>query len=416
LKKIHYILVVGVTFFILLFLTLNKNSKTYFGNYHYQLWADKMGYHVYLPSLFIYDFDASKFPDKIADSTGAGFSFEGNKVVTKYPYGVALLQSPFWMIAHIFSSDKTGFSQAYANAVNFAAVTYLLVSLILLFIVLKRHQVKGERSILILLALTFGTNLIYYVIQEGGMSHIYSFFAFTGFVFFVTHPAFLTNKKLLIGAALFLGLILSIRTLNIVFAFTVLLLLYPNIKSLFKFSLYALPAMVLFYVPQAVYYYYLNGSLVMDSYKDEGFIHLFHPMIVEVLFAAQSGMFPYTPLMLLLVLSLFIKPSLHYVQLICFAIYLLIYASWHSYYLGCSYGHRAIIDILPIFILSVPSWMNKLSNKQVYILSGILLLGIYVNMTFVNVYDGCFYGKNEWDWDEYIQLFLRDPYSVFKFV
>ncbi|MBI3233730.1 MAG: hypothetical protein HYZ42_06760, partial [Bacteroidetes bacterium] len=267
-KKIYYILVVGVTFFILLFLTLNKNSKFYFSNYHYQLWADKMGYNVYLPSMFIYDFDASKFPDKIVDSTGQGFSLEGNKVVTKYPYGVALLQSPFWIIAHALASSKTGFSQAYATSINFAAVTYLLLGLILLFLVLKRSDVKDTRALLVLLALTFGTNLIYYVIQEGGMSHVYSFFAFAGFVYFVTHPEFLKSRKLLIVAALFLGIILSIRTLNIVFAFSVLLLLYPSIKSLFKFGLYALPAMILFYAPQAAYYYYLNGSLVMDSYKD----------------------------------------------------------------------------------------------------------------------------------------------------
>ena len=404
-KKIHYILVVGVTFFILLFLTLNKNSKTYFGNYHYQLWADKMGYHVYLPSLFIYDFDASKFPDKIADSTGAGFSFEGNKVVSKYPYGVALLQSPFWLVAHVLASDKTGFSQAYATSINYAAVFYLLMGLIFLFRVLQRYELKIYIIFLVLIGLTFGTNLIYYVIQEGGMSHVYSFFAFSGLVYFVTHPQFLENKKLLIGAALFFGLILSIRTLNIAFAGVFILFLYPNFKSLLKIGLYILPAMVLFYLPQAIYYYYLNGTLVMDSYKDEGFIHILKPKIIEVLFAAQSGLFPYTPLLLLLFLGIVLKPKTNYIQVVCFILYILIYASWHSYYLGCSYGHRAIIDILPIFILSMPNWLNKLSNKQVYVLTGIILLCIYVNMTFVYSYDGCFYGKDEWDWDEYIKLF-----------
>lgn len=153
----------------------------------------------------------------------------------------------------------------------------------------------------------------------------------------------------------------------------------------------------------------------MDSYKNEGFIHILKPKIIEVLFAAQSGLFPYTPLLLLLFLRIVLKPKTNYKQVVCFVLYILIYASWHSYYLGCSYSHEAIIDILPIFILSMPSRLNKLSNKQVYVLTGIILLCIYVNMTFVNIYDGCFYGKNEWDWNEYAQLFMKDPFSVFKF-
>src|SRR5690554_5459863 len=82
---------------LVIFLSFNRHSKSGYFNYHSEIWADKAGYYVYLPAAFKFNFDSRQFPDSIQIKTGGGFELlqDQQKVVTKYPYGVALLQAPF---------------------------------------------------------------------------------------------------------------------------------------------------------------------------------------------------------------------------------------------------------------------------------------------------------------------------------
>ena len=97
--------------------------------------SDKAGYYVYLPALFLYEFNSSKFPTKVDSLTGDGFhlNLKNNKVQSKYPVGVAVLVSPFFILAHAYSvlTDKVadGFSIPYQNAIDIAGVFYLLLCL-----------------------------------------------------------------------------------------------------------------------------------------------------------------------------------------------------------------------------------------------------------------------------------------------
>jgi hypothetical protein len=58
---------------ILFFATLNLHSRSGEFNYHSEIFSDKAGYQVYLPALFIYNFNATEFPDSIEFRTGEGF-------------------------------------------------------------------------------------------------------------------------------------------------------------------------------------------------------------------------------------------------------------------------------------------------------------------------------------------------------
>ncbi|MFC2111294.1 hypothetical protein ACFLQ5_02460, partial [Bacteroidota bacterium] len=115
-----------------------------------------------------------------------GFKFKDDKLITKYPYGVALLQLPFFIAAHYLSQplgyDNNGFSIIYHKAIDIASVFYFLLSLLLMSSFL-RNYFKQSFVILILFLMFSGTNLYYYSIVETGMSHIYSFFAFALFLY-----------------------------------------------------------------------------------------------------------------------------------------------------------------------------------------------------------------------------------------
>ena len=129
-KTKHLYIIVSLFFFgITLFLTFNKHSKSGYFNYHSEIWSDKAGYYVYLPAALNYNFNANNFPDSIDIKTGHGFRLDkaNGKVVTKYTYGVALMQLPFFCMAKLLAEPlnmkNNGFSPIYHWSINIASVS-----------------------------------------------------------------------------------------------------------------------------------------------------------------------------------------------------------------------------------------------------------------------------------------------------
>src|SRR5262245_16874595 len=118
---------------LLLFLTFNRHSRSGYFNYHSEVWTDKAGYYVYLPAALKFSFNPLSFPDSIDVKTGNGFTldFENNKVRTKYTYGVALMQLPFYFIADLLcpmlGQKPDGFSPVYQKMINVAAIFYVML-------------------------------------------------------------------------------------------------------------------------------------------------------------------------------------------------------------------------------------------------------------------------------------------------
>ncbi len=88
---------------VIVFLTLGswlrlRHAQEGTFNWETALWADQVVYYIYLPALFIYDFDAEALPQDIAKRTGGGFYIHPTtgKIQTRYTCGVAILQTPFF--------------------------------------------------------------------------------------------------------------------------------------------------------------------------------------------------------------------------------------------------------------------------------------------------------------------------------
>jgi len=138
--KAKYLYTIGVLCFIgfTLFLTFNRHSKSGYYNYHSEIWADKAGYYVYLPAALKFNFNPNNFPDSVDIKTGNGFILdqENDKVITKYTYGVALLQMPFFGLAELLAKPlnfkQNGFSPIYHWSINISSVFYLFLGLFFL--------------------------------------------------------------------------------------------------------------------------------------------------------------------------------------------------------------------------------------------------------------------------------------------
>jgi hypothetical protein len=158
-----------------------------------------------------------------------------------------------------------------------------------------------------------------------------------------------------------------------------------------------------------VYNQYAFGNASINSYINEGFDYLCNPKIFEVLFAPNNGLFLYSPILLLILsVSVFVFNNSKIVLVLPFlliVIYVLFYSSWWSYYLGCGFGHRGFVDILPIYIVFLYQIMNSFKGKYSYII--LLILCIYTTKLSFS-YDGCFYGKGDWDWSAFKDLVFSE--------
>ena len=285
-------------FILLLVLSLNLNFPGRKPRMGGEFWSDKGGYYVYLPALFIYDFDASKFPDGIDHKTSGGFSLDlaRNKVLTKYSCGVAILVAPFFMAAHLAAHvtgvNTNGFGIIYQWAAVFAGVFYLTLGLFFLKRLLD-HYFRSRISYLALLVLFTGTNLYYYGMDDVLMSHVYSFFLLSLFLFFIKKIVDKTGKQniyLLLSGIVF-SLAILVRPTNVLFLLIYLLFeagSYREIKNRIKTlahpcHLIALSLIgLLVFLPQVLYWKYAYGSFIHYSYEGEGFTNWLHPRIIEI--------------------------------------------------------------------------------------------------------------------------------------
>ena len=148
------------------------------------IWSDQEGYYIYLPAVFIHGgFENVPF----INGCGIYETENGPRTFTKYTYGVALLESPFFLVAHaaapLFGYERDGRSLPYIWSIMLAAIAYMLIGLWLLSRLLSELTFGRTITWLIPLGILLGTNLFYYTFREAGMSHVYSFFLFSVLIY-----------------------------------------------------------------------------------------------------------------------------------------------------------------------------------------------------------------------------------------
>lgn len=420
-KKIGSYIFWTLFFGVALFLTFNKHSKSPLHNYQSEVWADKAGYYVYLPLAINYKLDARKLPDSISIKTGDAFFVDSakNKLKTKYTCGVAIMQTPFYIVANSIASagdyHNNGFSKIHYGAVNIAAVFYLILGLYFLRRFLTYYY-SSLISYLTVAVIFLATNLYYYAIDETGMSHVYSFALFSVLLFWVKQSNFFTlssiYKNVLIGVVI--GLIILIRPTNIVFLSIILFLDIDDLKMLvnrfkniisLRVSLPVLIGGFIILLPQFLYWKYAFGSYLNYSYQNEHF-NWFSSQIAKTFFSPNNGLFLYTPfyVLILLALILMIKNKVKNSVLVLgvFITISYIFSCWWDWSFGCSFGARSYVEYLALFSIPVGYLFSvALKNKFTLILfSTIVLLFIAFNFKMIYSYDECFWGS-EWDWQAY---------------
>src|SRR6266542_4352480 len=153
--------------------------------------SDGFSYYVYLPSWFIYhDTTLASVADDCCGGEFPAFTaiirWPGtNRWVNAHPIGVAVMQAPFFAIAHALTRwtnlSPDGFTLYYQHAMGLSGLFWTIAGLWVLGVVLRRYFTSAVTAAT-LVTILLGTSLFHYATFDSSYSHAYSFFLFAAFL------------------------------------------------------------------------------------------------------------------------------------------------------------------------------------------------------------------------------------------
>ncbi len=396
--------------------------------------SDGFSYYVYLPSWFLFgdttlaavarDCCGGEFPEFTAIIRWP----ETRRWVNAHPIGVAIMQSPFFVAAHLLTRwtnlSPDGFSLYYQHAAGLAGLGWIVAGLAILRRLLLRFFSDGVTAVT-LLVLLFGTNLYHYATYDSSYSHPYSFFLFAAFMSLTVRwneqPT--TRRSVVLGVVT--GLMVLVRHPNVLF--TIVFALYGvgagvSLSSRFAYlwreraqiaRIVATAAVVI--APQLLIYYQATGHVLVSSYGELGFTWT-SPQITGVLFGVKKGLFFWSPLLLLaaagmVLLARSTRPASGFV--LPGALFLIVQtyliASWWDWQFGGSYGHRGFVDALPLFALGLAAVFSAASHGSGARTALGGAVGALVTLSVFQMLQ-YWYGIipfSDTTWPQYRELFLR---------
>jgi hypothetical protein len=365
--------------------------------------SDGKGYYGYLTAIFIYhdldfrfieDYEQKYYGHDMIKDFRQNFNGE---VVNMYFPGVALLMLPFFLLAHIlallFGLPADGYSLIYQYFIGFSALFYLWMGLRYLKQLFFDFNFGTTTTAVVLALVALGTNLNYYVLKEGAMSHVYSFAIIAAFLYYVKKAIDNFSPGNITTSALLFGLIFIIRPTNVL-----ILLLVPfmagswsNFQSLLRKTflnppvlIRVLPFGLFFPFAMMLLWYLQSGRWLVYSYGEYGFDFL-RPAFFFILFSFNKGWFVYTPLAIIAMGGLFVlfrSNRFRFWWAMAFlTTFIWVQSSWFCPTFTSNFGNRTFIDIYPFIALLLGYFITGLQKKR---FAMILALPISFVLIFIN--------------------------------
>lgn len=424
-SSIRSILILGILGLVSLIMAVQNQKRV--GNIYHQ---DAAGYYLYLPSAFIYDDlrHPSFHTEMDALRDWYLLSLENGRTLNKYSMGVAILELPFFALAHtvalVSSYPADGYSLPYQMGGVLSNVFWVFIGLFLLRRFLLSQGFQDRFVLLTLVGLCFGTNLYYYTIYEPGMSHGYSFFLFSGLLYFSERLFRLGRKGDLLALALCSGWILVTRPANFPVLLLPLLWCWSSPKGRNWVNYYwrtregvliASIAVFLFLpLVQITYWYWVSGSFFVDTYPNE-FFDFRNPNLLKGLFSFRKGWWVYTPLAFMAFFG-FIpffrsQPKRAGSILLIMSLGLYITFSWRMWWYGGSFGCRPMVEYLALLSLPFTYLAQGVFGRKRIWLSGLFLTFLLL-FTALNLFQSYQYSRGIIHWDRmtrsyYFKVFGR---------
>lgn len=312
----------------------------------------------------------------------------------KMTMGMSLLYSPFFLIGHSVALNSNyeadGYSKPYSFSLRVGTYVYVSIALYLIYLSLL-YFFKPWISALSILLIFLSTNLFYYTLCEGEMTHSYLFFLFSVMIL-NTIKWFETFKvKNLFFLALAFGMAVLIRPTSVLMFVFILFYAMNKTNLLDLLKQHVKPiilAVILFCIPfflQMIYWKIYGGTWMRWSYSDERF-YFSSPHIIDFLFSYRKGWLLYTPIMVFSIIGLFFLkkkvPAMRFSIPIVLVLAIYILSSWWCWWFGGSFGSRSMVEYYALLIFPLAAFIDKVSTIKLLNYSFIVIFGF---TTFYNL-------------------------------
>lgn len=405
--------IIFILFGLFVFLGFNRHRLDDYKSYRGIIWADAAGYYVYNPLWFKFKGKLPKGIDLIIAQTGNGFSIDKmkNRISTKYTSGVAILQAPFYLaadyLAPFLGFKNDGFSPIYHWAILIAGLFYGFLGLVFSYFFL-RVNFSAWISLVTLFSFLGGTNLYYYIFDNAGMSHVYSFFLFSLVLWVAFARNFMESTFLKVVFVFGISLSTLIRPTSILFCSAICFILYfKKVNLTLKkrdWFLFLIPFLV--WLPQILFWKSIKGAFLIDSYPDESFIYLTSPKIFLFLFSPNNGMIVYAPILIFSIWGIFkmimAKSGFGWIVGLTLLANIYLSSSWWCWWFGCAFGARTIVEYYSLLVLPFAFLLNQLQRKSHYLIICVIGTFVFLNIYKIYHYYGCFIWET-WDWVHFFE-------------
>ena len=395
---------------LVVYIILFFSIKQPYQDYGRIISSDGKGYYGYLTAIFIYhdldynfvdDYEQKYYPEDRSQFKEFRFKFKGETVNKGFP-GLAILLLPFFLLAHvlalIFGFTADGYSLIYQYIMGIGALFYLWLGLKFLKKLLATFSFSKLYITIILLLIAFGTNLIYYTINEGMMAHVYNFMLITLFLLAIRKSITEKGFRWLTLSALTLGLIISVRPTNALVVLLVPLItetperfmvLFRKIFSAWKTSVLLVSVFLIFPFTVLLLYKLQTGYWFVYSYGKEGF-DFTDPYFFHILFSFNKGWLVYTPLAFLALFGLIplyrLRKFSFYGTLGFFVVFTYVASSWWVWHYTSNFGQRVFIDVYAVVAILLGYFFNYVSRLKLLRFLTIMIVSLLLLINCLQYY------------------------------
>lgn len=393
-----------------------------YNNWSNMLGWDVLAYYLYLPFTFIYG-DPGMSDQTIVQyifdnynpsgSFYQAFALPNGNWSPMYNLGMAIFYLPFFLIAHAWALlsayPADGFSFPYQYTIANGVMIYIVIGIFMIRKVLLNFFTDRVTS-LVMIFMLLGTTFFHESIADELGPHAISFAAFAVVLHYTikwhTNP---TGKTAFV-LGLALGLTILARGSGIVIALIPLLWdVYDKESFLAKVKMVwknigqigvGLIGLFLFPLVQIIYWKYVTGSFIFDTYQVTPGFDWLEPHFAKVFFSYKKGWFLYTPMILFAIAGLFFlrKYNKHIAWGIISFFILNVYmiSSWGTWWQGGSFGSRYFVESYAILAIPFGYFIVELENRKILYRIFLVLASFFL---FLNLFQT--WQFNNWIFDGY---------------